>query len=51
MDDCTCVIATTDFFTPVVDDPYDWGRIAAANAPVAELTEYAVMVLESEFET
>ncbi|MCV7420026.1 selenide, water dikinase SelD [Mycobacterium yunnanensis] len=28
----TAVIATTDFFTPVVDDPYDWGRIAAANA-------------------
>ena len=26
------MIATTDFFTPVVDDPYDWGRIAAANA-------------------
>ncbi|WP_409186961.1 selenide, water dikinase SelD [Amycolatopsis sp. VS8301801F10] len=26
------LIATTDFFTPVVDDPYDWGRIAAANA-------------------
>ena len=26
------VIATTDFFTPVVDDAYDWGRIAAANA-------------------
>ena len=26
------VIATVDFFTPVVDDPYDWGRIAAANA-------------------
>jgi selenide,water dikinase len=26
------VIATADFFTPVVDDPYDWGRIAAANA-------------------
>jgi len=26
------VITTTDFFTPVVDDPYDWGRIAAANA-------------------
>ena len=23
---------TADFFTPVVDDPYDWGRIAAANA-------------------
>jgi selenide,water dikinase len=28
----TAVIATADFFTPVVDDPYDWGRIAAANA-------------------
>lgn len=26
------IIATTDFFTPVVDDAYDWGRIAAANA-------------------
>lgn len=26
------VIATTDFFTPVVDDPYDYGAIAAANS-------------------
>ncbi len=26
------VVATTDFFTPVVDDAYDWGRIAATNA-------------------
>jgi selenide,water dikinase len=26
------LISTVDFFTPVVDDPYDWGRIAAANA-------------------
>ncbi len=26
------VIATADFFTPVVDDPRAWGRIAAANA-------------------
>ncbi|HET6554897.1 MAG TPA: selenide, water dikinase SelD [Dyella sp.] len=32
VDDHTCVIATTDFFMPVVDDPYDFGRIAAANA-------------------
>ncbi|WP_433025535.1 selenide, water dikinase SelD [Actinomycetospora sp. CA-053990] len=30
--DGLALIATTDFFTPVVDDPYDWGRIAAANA-------------------
>ncbi|MFD4673344.1 selenide, water dikinase SelD [Lentzea sp. NPDC058450] len=26
------VLSTIDFFTPVVDDPRDWGRIAAANA-------------------
>ena len=26
------VVATVDFFTPIVDDPYDFGRIAAANA-------------------
>src|SRR3954470_16369139 len=26
------VVTTADFFTPVVDDPADWGRIAAANA-------------------
>jgi selenide,water dikinase len=32
LSDDLAVIATTDFFTPVVDDAYDWGRIAAANA-------------------
>ncbi|MGV0718600.1 selenide, water dikinase SelD [Mycolicibacterium sp. XJ662] len=32
IDGDTALIATTDFFTPVVDDAYDWGRIAAANA-------------------
>ncbi|RAO74905.1 selenide, water dikinase SelD [Dyella jiangningensis] len=32
VDERTCVIATTDFFMPVVDDPYDFGRIAATNA-------------------
>lgn len=26
------LIATLDYFTPIVDDPYDWGRIAATNA-------------------
>lgn len=26
------IVATLDFFTPVVDDPFDFGRIAAANA-------------------
>ncbi|MDK1702936.1 selenide, water dikinase SelD [Serratia rubidaea] len=28
----TGVISTTDFFMPIVDDPFDFGRIAAANA-------------------
>ncbi|PQE01983.1 selenide, water dikinase SelD [Mycobacterium sp. EPG1] len=32
IDGGTALIATTDFFTPVVDDAYDWGRIAATNA-------------------
>ena len=28
----SCVISTTDFFMPIVDDPFDFGRIAATNA-------------------
>jgi selenide,water dikinase len=32
VDEKTCVIATTDFFMPMVDDPFDFGRIAATNA-------------------
>ena len=32
LSDTQALVATTDFFTPVVDDPYDFGRIAAANA-------------------
>lgn len=31
-EDGTCIIATTDFFMPMVDDPRDFGRIAATNA-------------------
>lgn len=30
--DDLAVLSTADFFTPVVDSPFDWGRIAAANA-------------------
>lgn len=30
--DGVALVQTVDFFTPVVDDPYDYGRIAAANA-------------------
>jgi selenide,water dikinase len=32
LDDERALVVTTDFFTPVVDDPYDYGAIAAANA-------------------
>ncbi len=32
LDDRRALIFTTDFFTPIVDDPYDYGAIAAANA-------------------
>jgi len=32
LDDNRALVVTTDFFTPVVDDPYDYGAIAAANA-------------------
>jgi selenide,water dikinase len=32
LDDERALVATTDFFTPVVDNPYDYGAIAAANA-------------------
>ena len=32
LDDERALVATADFFTPIVDDPYDFGRIAAANA-------------------
>ena len=32
LDARTALVFTTDFFTPIVDDPFDWGRVAAANA-------------------
>src|SRR4030095_5487117 len=32
LNDSQALVATTDFFTPVVDDPHDFGRIAATNA-------------------
>jgi len=32
INDTQAIVATTDFFMPIVDDPYDFGRIAAANA-------------------
>jgi selenophosphate synthase len=32
VDNGSCIIATTDFFMPMVDDPHDFGRIAATNA-------------------
>ena len=35
------LVATTDFFTPLVDDPRTWGRIAAQNAGVTS-TQWAM---------
>jgi selenide,water dikinase len=32
VNDTTALVATTDFFTPIVDDPHTFGRIAATNA-------------------
>jgi selenide,water dikinase len=32
LNDEQAIVATTDFFTPIVDDPHDFGRIAATNA-------------------
>ena len=32
LSDELAIVSTTDFFTPIVDDPYDFGRIAATNA-------------------
>ena len=32
LNDTQAIIVTTDFFTPIVDDPRDFGRIAATNA-------------------
>ncbi len=32
LDEETALVQTVDFFTPIVDDPFDFGRIAAANA-------------------
>jgi selenide, water dikinase len=32
LDSARALVVTTDFFTPVVDDPYDFGSIAAANS-------------------
>jgi selenide,water dikinase len=32
LDDQRAIVVTTDFFTPVVDEPYDYGAIAAANS-------------------
>ncbi|MCX7892324.1 MAG: selenide, water dikinase SelD [Burkholderiales bacterium] len=32
LNDTQAIVATTDFFMPIVDDPFDFGRIAATNA-------------------
>jgi selenide,water dikinase len=58
--DDLALVQTVDFFTPIVDDPYDFGRIAAANAlsdvyamggtPVSALNIAAFPIEELELE-
>ncbi len=47
MGDGKCIISTTDFFMPITDDPYDFGRIASANAisDVYAMGGYPVMAI------
>lgn len=42
-----CVVSTTDFFMPITDDPYDFGRIASANAisDIYAMGGYPVMAI------
>ena len=32
LDDNTALVVTVDFFTPITDDPYEFGSVAAANS-------------------
>ena len=47
LNDEQALVATTDFFTPIVDDPYDFGRIAATNAlsDIYAMGGYPIMAL------
>ena len=40
----TAIISTTDFFMPIVDDPFDFGRIAATNA-ISDISQWVVSQL------
>ena len=42
IDDERALVLTVDFFTPVVDDPFDYGRVAAANTQSSTLGDPAV---------
>ena len=44
--DDIALVSTVDFFTPVVDDPYDFGRVAACNAASDAFTTGAVENLD-----
>jgi len=47
LNDSQALVATTDFFTPIVDDPFDFGRIAATNAlsDIYAMGGYPIMAL------
>ena len=39
LNETQALVATTDFFMPIVDDPFDFGRIAATNAHLRRLRD------------
>ena len=47
LNDTQAIVATTDFFMPIVDDPFDFGRIAATNAisDIYAMGAYPIMAL------
>ena len=47
LNDSQAIVATTDFFMPIVDDPFDFGRIAATNAisDIYAMGAYPIMAL------
>ena len=46
LNDSQALVLTTDFFTPIVDDAYDYGAIAAANSAYDNLAKAAKQVAE-----
>ena len=42
LSDALALVQTVDFFTPIVDDPFDYGRISALNSQMNEISEQGI---------